>query len=400
MSHERPPLHLLAALGTLSLVAFGVWFYGYGVLLEPIRQDTGWPEALLTTTYGLSLLLTGVGAVAVGRAVDHGHARRVFAAAAVVASMTLALASFVASPLAFAALVTVAGGAIGAGGYYPATQAAITHAAPRSRTKAITGITLFGAFASPVFLPVIGWLVSTVGWRPTLRLLSGVVALSFAWAAIATPSGTGRDASRVPFVTALRHVWRQQDLRRFVLAGGAAGVATSLLFLYQVPVMVDAGLALTLASTLAGARGLVQLAGRLPLPPVVRRIGSDRSLRGSFVLVAISIVLLLGSGNLAVAFAFVAVAGVATGAMAALEGIYGGDLHTEQLGTLLGAFSLVRGLGAALGPALGGVAVGLLGSRVPALLVGAAAALAAAALIPPLRRVRSRESQRSVHLGS
>lgn len=383
MTDDRPPLLLLTALGMLSLVAFGVWFYGYGVLLEPIRRDTGWAEGVLSTAYGASLLATGIGALVAGRLIDRGGARALFAGAGLVSAACLLGASLATDPWIFAFVAVVGGGTIGAGGYYPATQAVMGSASPGYRTKGITGITLFGAFASPVFLPLIGWLVTAFGWRPTLRLLALVTAVAFLGAAAVTPAGTTQNASE-PYAATLRRIWGRIPLRRFVLAGFAAGIATSLLFLYQVPVMVDAGLTLTLASSLAGARGLMQLAGRLPLPPVVRRIGSDRALRASFALTGLSIPLLLGSGTVAIAVAFVVVAGVATGAMAALEGIYASDLTPTELGTLLGAFSLLRGLGAALGPALGGLAVEVSATRTPALLFGTAAALAAAALLPRL----------------
>jgi hypothetical protein len=52
---ERTPLPATTPLGVVTIVGFGVWFFDYDVLLEPISEDTGWSEAVLSSTNGLSL---------------------------------------------------------------------------------------------------------------------------------------------------------------------------------------------------------------------------------------------------------------------------------------------------------------------------------------------------------
>jgi hypothetical protein len=87
-----------------------------------------------------------------------------------------------------------------------------------------------------------------------------------------------------------------------------AGAASSLLVVQQVPAMTGAGMALATASGFAGTRGLLQLAGRLPLAPVVLRLGSRRTLQGSYVLMGIGAFLLIGAGGTVQASAFAVVA--------------------------------------------------------------------------------------------
>ncbi|MBW3621640.1 MAG: MFS transporter, partial [Actinobacteria bacterium] len=300
MTDARPPRGPLVALGVLSIVAFGSWFYGFGVLLEPIRQDTGWAEATLTSTYGASLFLTGLGAAIGGGIIDRRGGRVLLLGTGALAALALVAMSFASSVTAFAVAGAVAGGAIGAGGYYHATQAIIGRLAPEARTRGMTALTLWGAFASPVFLPLLGWSVTVLGWRPTVRLLAVAVAIAFAVAAAAVPSDetTHEAASRPSTLAALRRTARDPVVRRLYVSGLFAGVGTSVLLLYQVPAMVAAGLSLGVASSLAGARGLVQLAGRIPLPPVVRRIGSFFALRGALVLAAVGALILPFAGDL------------------------------------------------------------------------------------------------------
>jgi MFS family permease len=177
-------------------------------------------------------------------------------------------------------------------------------------------------------------------------------------------------------------------VRRLYLAGLAAGAGTSVLLLYQVPAMVAAGLSVAMASSLAGARGFVQLGGRVPLPPVVRRIGSFRAFRGALLLTAVGAVILPFAGDVPTALAFTLVAGVAIGALAALEGIYAGDITDPAvLGTTLGSYSLVRGAGGALGPILSGVLADAAGSRTPSVLLAAVVLIGAAVALGSRRSV-------------
>lgn len=403
MSHERPPRAPLVALGVLSIVAFGGWFYGFGVLLEPIRQDTGWDETTLTSTYGASLFLTGLGAAVGGAVIDRRGGRVLLVAAGLLATVGLVATSFATSAATFAVAGAVAGGTIGAGGYYHATQAIIGRLAPEARTRGMTGLTLWGAFASPVFLPLLGWTVTAFGWRPTVRGLAVVVGLAFLAAAATIPADDpdGEATSRPSAFRSLTRTAGDPVVGRLYLSGFAAGIGTSVLLLYQVPAMVAAGLSLGVASTLAGARGIVQLAGRIPLPPVVRRFGSFLTLRVSLVLAAVGALILPFAGDLPTAVTFTAVAGVAIGALAALEGIYAGDVtDPDVLGTTLGAYSLVRGIGAAVGPVVGGLVADALGSRGPTLALSAAALVVAALVLRAPRPARAEGQSAAVSGGA
>ena len=49
-------------LGWLTIVAYGSWYYGFGVLIDAIRRDEGWSIAALGTVFGATILINGVGA--------------------------------------------------------------------------------------------------------------------------------------------------------------------------------------------------------------------------------------------------------------------------------------------------------------------------------------------------
>jgi MFS family permease len=154
-----------------------------------------------------------------------------------------------------------------------------------------------------------------------------------------------------------------------------------------VPVMVTAGLTLGVASGLAGARGLLQLGGRLPMPWLIRRVGSRTTLRLAHLLTGLSCFLLPFAGSIPVAVGFAALAGVAIGALVPVESIFSADaVPSGSLGVVLGVSSLTRGVGAALGPVLGGALTAVAGTRTPALLAVGVLAIGTAWLVPSPHR--------------
>jgi MFS family permease len=379
---RRLPLAPTISLGILSIVAFGVWLYGYGVLIDPIARETGWSDGLLGSTYGAAFLVAGVAGTAVGRALDLRGSRFTFATLALLSTAALWTMASATSPWAFALAGTIGGGLVGAGGYYNATSTVMARLVPEHRAHGITAITLWGAFASPVFMPLIGWMVTQLGWRPTVRVLAVAVGVAYLVAAFGVPDIRPESSVQPPLRSTLREVLVGPVRRLTVLALVVAATASSVIVVQQVPAMTDAGMALTAASAYAGARGLMQLAGRLPLAPIVVRFGARPTLRGSYVLMGIGALLLINAGGAVQASTYVVVAGVGIGAMAAVESIHIANVYDgPSLGTHLGAVGLLRGIGAAAGPAIGGFLVDLTGTRTTTLVLCAVAAMAAAAIL-------------------
>ncbi|MGH3440531.1 MAG: MFS transporter [Nitriliruptorales bacterium] len=381
---ERLPVRATIVLGLVTIVGFGAWFYGYGVLLEPIREDTGWSEAVLSSTYGISLFGAGALATLAGRLLHRHGSRLVYAVGAgtvIAAYLVLAAAN---SEVTFAVAGVVAGSVTGALGYYAAVHTVIARLVPAERRAgAITTNTLWGAFASPIFLPLMAWTVLHLDWRSTLRFTGIAVAAAFVLAAAIVPDSRGGEESSPSLRATLAAARRDRVVLALLITTLAGGFVTSVLFLYQVPAMVTAGLTLGLASGFAGARGFLQLAGRIPMPWLIRRIGSRTTLRMAHLFTGVSCVMLPLAGNLPVAVAFAVVAGVAIGALVPVESIFSADaVPGSSLGVVLGASALTRGVGAAVGPVVAGTLTSVVGTRTPALLLVSMVAVGAALLVP------------------
>lgn len=382
----RLPRRLTVVLGLVVVIAFGSWFYGYGVLVQPIVSEEGWSEATLTTTYGLGMLASGVGAVLSGRLIDGRGPRPVFLGAGGATAVGTLVTVTATSPAVFAVAAVLTQAAVGSAGYYTAVHATIARLAPRDRTRAITVNTLWGAFASPVFLPLMALTSQAWGWRGTLAAAGAAVVAVMLLAGLVVPRPADEAPARPGLIRGLSRAVADPTVPRLLVTAACGGIACSVLFLYQVPAMVTAGLALATAATLAGLRGLFQLAGRLPLAWLLARLPAGPLFRGSLVLVGLSTLLLLASGEIAVAVVFAVAAGVAVGMFTTLESVYTAEVvDLRVVGLVLGAYATARGVGSAIGPSAAGLLTEATGSRLVALLLAAAVAVVGALSVPHRR---------------
>jgi MFS family permease len=146
-----------------------------------------------------------------------------------------------------------------------------------------------------------------------------------------------------------------------VIASVISGAAIDILLVIQVPAMIAAGLSTGAAATIGWLRGLGQLAGRVPMSPLLRRLGTRRTVIATFLLGIAGALLLQFSGEIAPAILYSACAGASIGAVYTLQGIYTHELIGE-LGLVMGAQEAVFAIGGAVGPAVAGVILQTTGS--------------------------------------
>jgi MFS family permease len=378
---SRPALdHVrLGILGLGTIVAYGAWYYAFGALVDPIVADTGWSYTAVAASFSVGQVLVGAGSLLGGSLLDRHGSRPVFALAASIGGLGLFVASFGRTPLAFGAAAAIGMGALGALGQYHVTMATAVRLHPTEPGRAIAVLTLWGAFASPIYLPITAWLVDTWGWRPTVRVLavSAAVGLAIPAVAVATgPAGTGDD--RLRWMAVVRDIFERPATRRFTLAVALAGLALSVILVYQVPVMHAAGLSLTTAAAVAGFRGLMQLSGRLPLTLLLRWLPAQRLLVVALLAVAVGALLSGVAGTVLVGGLFAVCAGFGIGAYSPAQGIAAEELVDRRgLGAAMGVFAAVHMIGGALGPVAAGRVTDRTGDVRWAAVMAAVAALGA-----------------------
>ncbi len=349
--------HALAALGYLTIVSYGAWFYGFGVLLDDIVSSTGWRESHVVAVASVSALLAGAASLLAGRALDRLGSRRVFAIG-IAGSAILALSAGAADLFSFAVAAVLGGGMLGATGHYHTTLATAAGLHPLRAPRAISVVTLYGAFSSTIMLPLGGVITDRFGWRPALVTYAALAASGYLWAAMAAdarPSSQAESAAPLRWTPLVATAVAANFL-------GSAGYGT--IGVYQVPIMVALGLSLPLASTLAGVRGVAQFVGRLPTDPIVGRFGSRRALAAANMLIAVGAVLLFWAGSTGPALAFAVIAGLGIGAFSPLSGIFAYEVAgPSKVGTLMGMQAAAAGVGIAAGPYGAATLVDMVGDR-------------------------------------
>ncbi len=384
MTDPQPhiPQFRIAVLGIITISVYGSWYYGFGVLLDPMILDTGWSEAALTAAFGVSSFIAGLGSLAGGWLLDRAGSRLVFLLAAVLGAGAFLVATATTSVLMFTAAGAVGGGAFGALGFYHVTQTAAVRVSAAAATKAITVLTIWGAFASAIYIPVTAWLVESFDWRLALRITTGSAVVWLVVGAVTIDTREVDAPVRPPIWSELRNSLRSRVARRYVFAQGLVGMGVGTILIYQVPAMTAAGLGLGAASFWAAFRGFAQLGGRLPLMPIVARLGTTGALRLAYGAISVGAVLLAFAGTSLVAGAFALVAGFGIGASSPLMGMHARRVFgASSLGTAMGLLSLVFMVVGAAGPALAGTIATATGSRALPVLGGAALTAVSIALL-------------------
>lgn len=380
----------VGVLGVLTICAYGSWYYSFGVLLDPIQRDTGWRESTLTSSFSAGTVLVGLAALFGGRMLDRLGHRPVFVLGGLVSTASLFAASYASNVWAFFIGAAMGLGAAGALGFYHVTMTTAVRLNPDEPTRAIAVLTIWGALASAIFLPGADWLESTFGWRSAVRILAAVTGAAFLLAAGALRSATPEPVERPSVAQVLASTVAEPARRLFTIAVACGGLAMSTLLVYQVPVMTTAGLSAASAASMAGLRGFCQLGGRIPLTPIVERLGRDRALLLAFAAIAVGGLLLPVAGTLAVAIVFAVVAGFGIGAFSPLQGMKAEELFDrDQLGTTMGAYGAVLLLAGSIGPVMAGFVAEQTGERRWAAAIVLAAALGAATATLLLGRVRT-----------
>jgi MFS family permease len=284
----------------------------------------------------------------------------------------------------FAVAWGVGAGLVGAGAFYQITMAITARVPGVDRTRALSLLTLIGAFCSPIYLPLTAWLVESEGWRFSERVLSGSLTVCVALGTVSARR-TARRRGTHPTASARMVVLdaaRSADVRRMTAAFMASGAGASALLVYQVPALQAAGMSLGTAALMASLRGWLSIPGRALLAPVIEAVGARRSLAAAYLAVAIGSVGLLGGPHVPVLVGAVCLTGAGLGATSPLQGIRAADVYPRaNLGTLLGVQQALVGAGSALGPIGVGSSADATGSYSWAMVAIAAAFLLSAALI-------------------
>lgn len=350
-----PMVVAVNALGITQITGWGTSYYCLGVLAKPIVAETGWAMTTVFLGFSVALVVMGFISTWVGRLIDRTGARVVMSAGTIIVSAGLVALSQVNDVPSY--LLTWA--VIGVGMrccLYDAAFAALVQITPARGRKAISYLTLYGAYASTVFWVVGHYLNEAYGWRGTLIIFAAinlVVCLPLHWYGLerrdapmeampATQTPTSPDG-RV-----LEGRMRVLGIALFALIMSLNGFLFGVISIQLVPLLEAAGLAGATAVWVASLKGHGQFAGRIVEIVFGRNLKAMTVARIAIGLVPACLLLLFfARGDITQLIAFTVLLGASQGVITIVRGavplaLFGAKGYGEVLGLIATPILLVN----------------------------------------------------------
>ena len=378
--HSGLPMErrFLLGLSLAQLISWGSTFYLFGLLVQPIEAALQISRAQSALGFSLMLLAEGTLALPVGRLIDQGYARLVMCAGSVAVALCLFALSFVSSLAGFYALWFCLGAALSCV-LYNTIFAVVTRRFPRNFRRAIITITFLGGLASTVFIPLIQYLIKTMGWREMLPVLAGLhilICLPLHWHFLrAEPRPVKLAASDLPaspIALNLRAVLRNRVFWLIGVFSSLAMAVTAAVPAHLVPLLQEIHLPDAWVVWIPACIGLVQVLGRLLLYTLEERFDLHRvnlliALLMPLALCILAMLMWAASINpkaglltLCLALCFTAVFGLANGMITIVKGTAIAQyVNRQHVAALNGALGLPQAICRAISPALVGALWGV-----------------------------------------
>lgn len=365
-----PPLPVLSGrslfitgLGVGQICSWGSLYYSFPLIAEAMERDLGWSKPELYGAASLGLALGGLASFPVGAAIDRGFGRLVMALASAAAGLALLAWSQVQGLALFYVLVAAVGMLQAATLYEPAFAVVARRAGTSGARPGITALTLWGGFASTVFIPLIQVLLETVGWRGALMVLGAVNLLLCAplYGVVIRPAADHAplQAQGMPLAgvatarQVMAKVMRQPAFWALAFAFTAYAAVHSAFSFHLFPLLLERGFDATEAVSALAIIGPAQVVARMgvsmlgPRAPV-RVIGSCMMAAFPLALAALA----FRPPSFALVAAVAAVYGGANGIMTIVRGLAVPEMVTRHAyGAVNGALAAPGMVARALAPA-------------------------------------------------
>jgi MFS family permease len=350
---------IVATLSVTETVTWGIVYYGFPVFLRPMEQDLGASRVAVTGAFSVGLGVSALAALPVGRWIDRHGARGLMTVGSCLATLlTLAWARVETLPALYAVWFGM-GLAMAATLYEPAFAVVVSWFT-RGRDRALLTVTLAAGLASTIFMPIEAWLLSRVGWRSALTILTvvlGVVTIPMHAALLRrAPAGSAHPAVGGAPAAPARGMTLDAARRTAVFwvlpaAFVVSNFATAALSTHLIPYLVGRGYSPTIAATVIGWMGAMQLPGRIVFVPISARLGARVMVATVFLAQALGIGQLPLLGLIGTLLPFILLQGAANGMATlaratSLAEIFG----TRHYGAIAGAVALGANGARAIGP--------------------------------------------------
>jgi MFS family permease len=163
-------------LGVTQILSWGTIFYTPVLIVPLIAAEHGWSMSFAMGGFSVALLVAGLSAPYVGRAIDRFGGHLVMTAGSLTGALGLALIVHADNRVSYVLVWTVLGLAMSAN-LYDSAFGSLGRMFGAGARRPITALTLAGGFASTVSWPATHFLIEALGWRGTYLVYAALLAL-------------------------------------------------------------------------------------------------------------------------------------------------------------------------------------------------------------------------------
>ena len=365
---RTPRWAIVAALSVSVTVSWGVVYYAFAVFLSPMKHELGLSAAQLTGAFSLALLVSAAAGIVVGRHLDRRSPHMLMSGGSVAGTLLVLAWSQVQTLTGVYAIWIGMGFVMATVLYEPAFTVLAKHfPEPAERRRAMTGMTLVGALASFIFLPLSQALVDAHGWRDALVVLAVVLgAVTIPLHLVALRPGPaerapGRRAPPTPSVGA-GEALRSRPFWLLSIAFFLASFVSVAATVHTIPFLIEDGHSAAFAAFAVGLIGVSQIPGRLLFGPLAARLPRPHAAATLFGLIALGVAVLVTVDATWAAVGGLVLLGMGNGMVTLARATSMADIYgARAYGTIAGvAAAMTTGARAAgpIGGALYATAVG------------------------------------------
>ena len=262
-------------MAAVETIVWAAYYYSFPALLVIWENDLGWTKAELSGAFTLSLMVSAVMAPVVGRLIDRGLAKEVFAYGAALGALMLVALSAVTTLWQFY-LIWFGLGVAMAATLYEACFSVLTRALGDKARRGITTVALVAGFAGTVSFPSAHFLSAWFGWRSAVLVFAAAVAgIALPLVFYACRHVTKQaQANAVQASLKLGDALRVMHLPAFwwlALLFATIAINHIMLISHLLAILDTAGITQTMAVAAASMIGPMQVFGRILMMTVGRR---------------------------------------------------------------------------------------------------------------------------------
>ncbi len=396
---------IVAACFVIATILVGIR-HSFGVFFISLENEFELTRAVTSRVFSVYMIFCAVFTLVGGWALDRYGPRLVVSLMGLVTGLSLLLTSQADSLwqlfLSYSLLL-----AIGTGGGYIAVLVIVSRWFDKKRGFAL-GIAGSGAgLGTIVMVPFAAYLISNFGWRMSYVVIGLVALLAVIAVSMllrndpseigALPDGakpgkgstqlSAKEKSMPLSDFSLSQAFRTRSFWLILVIWLLLSVSVNLVLTHVIPYATDMGISTMEAATVVAVIGGFNIISRLLVGRVSDSIG--RKVPGIIcaLLQAGALVGLIWVQELWMFYLFAIAAGFSWGGFGVVTNTLVADVFGgRNLGVIMGALDIGYAIGAAIGPAMGGVIFDVTNSYTIAFVIGAAAMLIVALLVPLTRR--------------